>query len=882
MTPLPVATVLGLFTASGMCALIYQLVWTRWLGLLLGNFATATATVVAVFMAGLAIGNAISGKFIGGKSPRESLRIYSILEGGLALFAAISPLLLTTSSALYPFISSMPSTPFLRAMVCALILLPPTILMGATLPSLVQALSAAAPRALGPLYALNTVGGAIGPLLAAFLLLPALGMRLTVWMISLLNFAVAIKAFHIAKIAPALADAVGGESSPGGISNQSPWPAWVPLAFAAASGFVALAFEIALTRLFVLIITGGSVYGFAIILSAYLFGLALGAALLRRWPPRGARNALLAFAGAQAIAWLFALTTPFWDIVPSLLVHIWWIPMPFPVISALNFLTILVLLLVLTTSSGYALPALSAVLPSSSGATIGRLFAANTVGAVFGSLTTGFLLLPQWGLANTVLFIGGIALASAAAAGALAMRERRLMILVALPFLAALPFLLPKPDQSVLNAGMYNRPTGFSPEFPQAGANPVESAHRLGHIIYERDSLTARIAVRAISPTEMSFIVNGKPDGSTNRVDMYTQIFTAHIPALTHPNPKRVLVIGLGTGTTSGCLTLHPGISEIHVAEIEPAQIEVADIFHQHNYNVLRNRRVTIHLDDARHYLATDKTKYDIIASEPSNLFVSGMVNLFTAEFYQMVKSHLNPGGIFFQWVHYYRVRPEDLPGMVATVQTAFPNVMFLVHEYGDAFIMARQEDLEIDMEQWNRRINAPMIASDLNRVGISPPMRILSFMLWGPKDSRLFAKTGKICTDDNPYYEFTSPQVRYIPSDVAALRVKLQSFMPLEPLPLHRDSIKSRTELGEMALDRGSLMRSMTEFAQALKLNPDSVSLAMKCAYIQWDLLSQGDAATTTLENLLKIHPDNQEAKRKLKEIKSGQRLYSKIPPPQ
>ena len=878
MTPLPIPAVLALFTVSGMCALIYQLVWTRWLGLLLGNFATASATVVAVFMAGLAIGNTISGKFMRGKSPRESLRFYAILEGALSLLAALSPLLLTTTSPLYPVIASLSPTPFFRAMVCAVLILPPTILMGATLPSLVQALSAAAPRALGPLYALNTVGGAIGPLLAAFILMPALGMSLTVWAISALNIAVAVMAYRLAKAAPAVADSVEPDTATNSPSEHQPWPAWTPYAFAAASGFVALAFEIALTRLFVLTITGGSVYGFAIILSAYLFGLALGAALLRKWPPRDARSALIAFAVAQAIAWIFALTTPFWDILPPLLVHIWWKPMPFYILTAFNFLTVLILLLILTTSSGYALPALAAAIPGASSASIGRLFAANTIGAVFGSLGCGFLLLPSWGLANSLLFIGGVALVSAAASGAMALRKYRLAILVATPFLVALPFALPKPDTSILNAGMYNRPTGFQADAPQGAATPGEAARRLGRIIYEKDSLTARIAVRAVSANEMSFIVNGKPDGSTNRVDMYTQIFMGHIPALTHPNPRRALIIGLGTGTTTGSMTLHPGIQEIHVAEIEPAQIDVADIFRSHNYDAIHNPRVTIHLDDARHFLATDKTKYDIIVSEPSNLFVSGMVNLFTAEFYKSVKEHLNPGGVFFQWIHYYRVAPDDLPGMVATVHTAFPEVMFWLHEYGDAFLLAKQEDLTINLKQWKERLSTPEISRDLARVGVTPPIQLLSFLTWGPRDSERFSAGAKICTDDNPYYEFTTPRVRYQPADVANLRMKFQLFGPLEPLPLVPDTLKNRTEIADIELDRGNLLRALTEYQRAWSLDPGSSNLGMKCAYIQWDLLYQADAATATLKTLLKRNPGDSAAHKKLREVATGQR-YSIAP---
>jgi len=881
MNPQTIRIVLGLFTASGMCALIYQLVWTRWLGLILGNFATATATVVAIFMAGLALGNMLSGKYSSRLGPRRALGLYAYLEGGLALLAALSPLFFATSSALYPALAAISSLPALRALVCAALILPPTILMGATLPALVRALSASAPRALGPLYALNTLGGALGPLLAAFLLMPALGLTLTVWTAAALNLAVALVA---RKLTAAGADGAGSErDGPLAQDDGAGWPVSVPFALAAASGFVALSFEIGLTRLFVLTITGGSVYGFAIILSSFLLGLALGAALLRKFPPRNAAGALLAFAAAEGVAWLFSITTPFWDMLPPLLVRVWWTPIPFGVVTIFNFVVVVALLLVLTTSSGYALPALAAALRRPGPASIGRLFAANTVGGVFGSLTAGFILLPFQGLNTALLITGAVALAVAVAAAALASPRWRIPALVAAPFLLALPFFLPKPDESILNAGMYNRPHGFRPGAPgSSGANPVDAAHKLGRIIYEKDSLTARITVRAVSPMEMSFIVNGKPDGSTNRVDMYTQIFMGHLAALTHPDPKRALVIGLGTGTTTGCLTLHRSITEIHVAEIEPAQIEVAEIFHDHNYNAIRNPRVTIHLDDARHYLLTDSSKYDLIVSEPSNLFVSGMTNLFTAEFYRMVRSHLNPGGVFLQWVHYYRVRPEDLRGMMATYLAVFPHVMFWVHEYGDGFLLAKQEDFAVDYDGWKRRLDAPELTGDLRRVGISPPIGLLGFALWGPADVERYARGAKVCTDDNPYFEFTTPRIRYIPSDVSDLRIRMQLYGPLDPLPLVRESSRIRAGLGEMFLERGSLARAFAEYRRAIALDPSSIGLALKIAYIQWDLLSLKEEAEETLLILLKRQPSNAEALKKLREVRAGRPPLTAVPGPE
>lgn len=837
--------IFALFTLSGMCALIYELVWTRWLGLLVGNFPTAAATVIAVFMAGLALGNWIAGPIAAKRSPAGALKLYAMLEGGLAVLAALSVVVFSSSSPWFPWLAAASDQPLVRALICFALLLPPTILMGGTFPALVRTLSATAPRALGAVYAFNTLGGAAGPLLAAFVLMPGFGITATLWVACAINASVAAAAYAVSRRIPPEASSLESEvSSPPkqeAAATPSPrgaeLPAWVPYLLAGFSGFLALGFEIALTRMFVLTITGGSVYGFAVILSSYLIGIAAGAALVRRWPPRDSSAALFAFAVAQGIVWLFALTTPFWDLMPVLLVRVWWAKPPFALLMLLDFAVILSMTLVLTTAFGYTLPALSAALPRATSATIGRLFAANTLGAVAGPIVTAFVLLRYRGLTETFLILGLLALAAATTAAAVSRPRHRIEILIPAPFLVAISILIVlffPPDISVLNAGMYNRPHGFQPGREQGGVTPVEAAYRLGKIIYQKDSLTARVSVRAVSPEAMSFVVNGKPDGSTSLVDMYTQIFMGHIPLLTHPDPRKVLVIGLGTGTTTGCMTLHDELQVIHVAEIEPAQIDVARIFGQHNYRAVDHHKVRIHLDDARHFLLVNDETYDVIVSEPSNLWVSGMVNLFTREFYASVSEHLGPEGVFFQWIHYYRVADEDVKGMFRTFQSVFPHATLWIHQFGDAFLMARKDGMAIDFEDWVRRLDRPVYERDLKRIQISPPIEMLSFYLFGPGDLERFSEGGRICTDDFPYLEFTSPRVRYVASKVQAMRTGMQIYGPVDPVPLARETAAVRVKLGDMFLARGSIARAKAEYSQAVRLDPRPAGARKKLARME------------------------------------------------
>jgi spermidine synthase len=835
--------VLALFTLSGLCGLVYQLIWTRWLGLLVGNFATATTTVVATFMGGLALGNALFGRVAARKDEAGALRLYAILEGILAVLAALSPLLLTTWSPLYAPIARACASPILRSLVCAVFLLPPTVMMGGTLPALVQALSASAPAALGPLYALNTVGGAVGPLLAGFFLMPALGFRATLWSIAGLNMAIAIAAFVLSGRMAARAEPRPGpreeQPSPEPAPDGPPMPDWLPYVLAGFSGLISLSFEIAMTRMFVLTVTGGSVYGFSIILSAFLVGLALGAWLVKRWGPKRPSGALMAFAAAQGLAWLFALSTPFWDLLPPILVRMWWIPMDFGTLMAADYAIVLVLLLILTTASGFNLPALAAGLKGRGAERVGRLFAANTLGSVIGPVLTGFVLLPGLGLHRTLLLLGALALVAAGGALAAARPRHLLAMLVPLPFMLVLTFVLPEPDISIMNSGMYNRPEAFR----DRETDPATAAARMGRVIYQKDGWTGRISVRANSALEMSFIVNGKPDGSSNMADMYTQAGSAHIAALTHPSPRRVLVVGLGTGITAGCFTLYPEIREIHVAEIEPAQVDVARIFSMHNYRALDEPRVTIHLDDARHYLVRDDTKYDIIVSEPSNLFVSGMVNLFTREFYELVKTRLNPGGVFLQWVHYYQASPLDFRGLLATCVSVFPGSALWLHQYGDSLFIYRDGGASIEWNEWRRRLAAPPVAADLRRLGLDPPEELLSFFLWGPSDLARYAGNAPLVTDDDPWPEFTTPRVRFSPSEADTMYSTIRAWGPLDPAPIGGENAEIRLILGDMFMEKSCATRAMAEYRRAAELSPGSTGARDRIRRLERLMRGEGTA---------------------------------------
>ena len=905
----------ALFFLSGFCSLVYQMVWARWLGLVLGNFGIATAIVVATFMCGLAAGNAVFGRYAARRGARGGLLLYAVLEGGVALMAACSPLVFSSSFSVYAFLAGSFPAPLARAAICAAFLLPPTVLMGGTLPAVVKALTATAPAVLGPLYALNTVGGALGPLVSAFVLMPVLGMRVTVWIAAAVNMGLAFLAFRAARgeqsspcaseagarrasLAPALAGDGPREAGPTPAVSAG-HPVFLPYAFAAFGGFLALAFEITLTRLMVLVVTDSSVYGFAIVLSAFLAGIALGACLLRRWPVVTAAGAFLAFSVAMAAAWLFSLTTPFWDMLPAALLRLWWLHLPLPVHLAATYVVVFVLLVALASASGYALPALAAALGHSdakavdgcakavdgfggrqaslaaggrrvspaAGAGIGWLFAANTLGGAAGALLAGSVLMPRLGV-NAVLLWLGAAAAFACAIGAVFARPLPgRYFLFPVPLLAAGALLLPRFDPNVMHAGVQLCPDEYKPGPLMAGTSLAERTHLKGAIEYAADGTSGSVAVYRRDEDDLTFTINGKPDGSTEKGDMINQILSAHLPLLMHGAPSRVLLIGLGSGITGGSLLLHDGVGTVDIVEIEPRMFSVAECFSRQNNGVLSSPRVRIHWDDARHFLGSGREKYDVIISEPSNLFVSGMVNLFTREFYRTVRGKLADRGVFFQWIHCYQMDVATILGLLNTVRAEFPYATYWVNSDGDSYVIAGPAPLTVDADSWVARLGNPGLKADLGLIGIGDPWEIFSSFLWGAADVERHAAGGRICEDDNPYPEFSTPFMKK--SRVQTMRNvwKLGSCYPLDPMPLVRETAGIRTRLGDVFLGAGRFNRAGAEYARALEREPGSATAAYGAAYCD-SAVGRKKAARAALLNLLARNPGHKKARVLLDEI--------------
>ena len=750
----------ALFFFSGVFALIYEVAWVRACSLHFGSTTVAIATVVALFMAGLALGAGLAGAFA--KRIRTPLLAYGILEAILGLFALVSLKVIELCSALFLKLGPAVIDDFnvitaLRIGLVGAALLIPTICMGATLPILtllVSARSETPGRHTGLLYAVNTVGACFGCALCGCALLPAFGLAQTVKATAFVNLAAAVLAIACRGAA---ADPARGSTPE---SAQS-----VPRrlqAFAFICGLAALICEVAWTRVSVLLI-GGSIYAFSIVLTIFLAGLGVGGYIASLFPfrsPERSRVFLGSIAVAAAAA--IALSTRTFPHLGELFIYLFdpndknyetYFRNQVAVVSVILLLPSILL--------GAILPcALRLVVThaDSSARNVARLYTWNTAGSILGSLVCGLILIPVVGL-QTALWIAQLLLCAAAfiafegfASGAGKRSATTARAGALCLFAASLFAITPRWDQQLMTSGVAN----YVSSFKNQGVTSLKTyLSNQEELLFYRDGVTATVTVLRDkqSPNHDLYIsTNGKIDGSSH-FDMPTQRLLAHFPLLLHPAPKRVCVIGLGTGTSAGSAALYP-VDRVDVAEIERAMVEGARFFKNENHSVHDNPKVTIRVTDGRFHVAVMPNMYDVIMSEPSNPWLAGAADLFTVDFFAQASTSLRPGGIFAQWIHMYNLQPESLRIAVRSFQQVFPYVFIgITVPATDIVLLGTSQPLKLNAAQIAERMQIPAIADDLSdpRVNVQTPAQLLSRIWLSPQDVQRLAGVGLLHTDNQP-----------------------------------------------------------------------------------------------------------------------------------
>jgi spermidine synthase len=842
-----------IFAASGAAALIYEVTWTRLLTLQVGHGVAAASTVLAAFMGGLAIGSALGGRIGARMEAVAALRLYAALEIVIAVLALVLPFEL---GALDPLLASAYAdgaggTPFgvLRFLASLLLLTVPAAAMGATFPVasrwFVQGAGVAA-RDAGTLYAANTIGAAAGALVAGFVLLPFMGLYGATWVAVALNAAAAIGAFVLSTRQQPLIQIDGGmlsssEGSPvvsdrkraGGkkrpatsaaaparATREAPSPALAAIALG-ISGFASLTLQVVWTRLLALIL-GPTTYAFSIIVSVFIAGLAVGAAVSSRLASRVRRPlvalsvcltlsvGLASAAAAMVDQGLLAIA----DVVTQPNVT-------FRDVLVRQGLLSLALLAPMTIAFGAAFPFAVAAATRSDrtvATDLGLIYAVNTAGAIGGALMAGFVFIPAAGLHGTlqiVTIVGALGAMALLLSPRAAGRSRLVAAGGAIAVLA-LGVFLPQWDRLLLSSGAY--------KYAAVLQGPdVRTALTAGELLYYREGASATVAVRRVAGTT-SLAIDGKVDAS-NAGDMLTQRLLAHVPLLLHDNPRKVAILGLGSGVTLGSALTHP-IERADVLEISREVVEASRFFDAENHRATSNPRTRMIVGDGRTHLVLTREQYDVIVSEPSNPWMAGIASLFTREFFQAAKERLAPGGVLCQWAHTYDISTRDLQSIVATFVSVFPNgTLWLVGD-GDVLLIGSNGPVEPKLEGVARAFARPGVSDDLGSVGVQSPSQILSlFVADGPRLAE-WSAGATIQSDNRAALEFSGPQSIFGPSDADnahLLRVLADSATPPRAVAEAQRAASAATyrDRGWMLLQADAFRPAYDDFVRAVELDP-------------------------------------------------------------
>lgn len=757
--------VAGLLLASGACALVYQVAWLRMLRLVFGYSTAASAAVLAIFMGGLGVG----GVRLGRRADRvaDPLRLYALLELGIAAAAAPTPFLVDGVQRLYAMsggsaLLGIAGATVIRLAMAAAVLALPTYWMGGTLSAAARAVESASGgrKRTALLYGANTIGAVCGVVLANFLLLERLGTRATLRAAVVANVGLALVALLVSRRQRSQVGVAVASAMP-------PPPAALPRQFvsaaAALAGFAFLLMEITWYRMLSPLL-GGSTYTFGLILAMALFGIGTGGIAYALVPttsrPASAGRlavvsaaealfAIVPFALGDRIALLAILLQPLSAGGFAALVGGW------SVIAAIVVLPMAIV-------SGYQFPlliGLAGTRVDKVGTEVGRVYAFNTAGAIAGSLAGGFGLLPMLGASGVWRGVAVALAVLALAATWISLRRgepKRSSVLASMLLLAAAVGCFAVGPTAVwrhspIGAGV-TRSFGGSPNELQYFLNNVRRSLR-----WETDGVESSVARTDVNG--ISLMMNGKSDGNVV-ADASTMIMSGMLPALFHDEPRRALVIGMGLGMTAGWLAHVPSIERVDVVELEPAVVRLVREAAPSNRDVLENPKVRIVIEDAREHLLATRERYDIIASEPSNPYRAGVASLFTVEFYRAARAALNPGGLFAQWVQAYAVEAATIRTVYATVGTVFPAIDSWEVQLGnDLLLLASRQPLRHDLARLAQRLEADPFREAVHRGwGVEGIEGLYTGFVAGPqmaRDIRAAARSVRLNTDDATVIEF-------------------------------------------------------------------------------------------------------------------------------
>ena len=722
------AVLLGLFVGSGCSALIYEIVWLQQLGLVLGATSVSLAILLTSFMGGMCLGSLALPKIV--SASRHPLRVYAVLELLIGVCGLVILWAMPFVSSVYCSVALPGSGDLLaRALFALTLLLPPTILMGATLPAVARWVRASREglSSLGFFYGANTFGAVLGSLLAGLCLLPFFDVVVATCVAAAINLCVAVGAWMLARCG----EASGVPSGPRQIADQdpiefvggltpprSPRSASTPYFVIGLSGLTALGAEVVWTRWLGLLF-GPTTYTFSILLAVFLFGLGVGS-WGGAWIARRVRSVGVALAVSQLLlmaaipfgAFMIVSVLPYWlhdrSVSQSLLARM-----------SLDVIRALAAFLPATLLWGASFPLAVATVADDrrdSASLVGGLYSANTLGAIVGTLIVSLFAVPM---------VNG---------------QFAQQLLTVCAGLSGIVMLLSCSRRDLSSVGLAAcacfAAVAFVPEVPKgllAHGRVVWLWPTIREYFFVGEGLDSPVVVAESAEGFRCFHVAGKVEATNSPSDMRTQRLLGHLPAMVHPEPRTVLVVGCGSGMTTGAFLLHPTIERIVLCEMESNVIHTArKYFAKENEGVLDDPRLEIVIDDARHFLATTKDKFDIITADPIHPWVRGAASLYTSEFYELCRSSLTPNGVVTQWVPLYESNPAAVKCEMATFLKAFPRSSLwsgqnLATGY-DLVVVGTIGDQEISPRTMTQRLRSnPRLQQSLIEIGLPDSDALLS-----------------------------------------------------------------------------------------------------------------------------------------------------------
>ncbi len=770
--------------ATGAAGLIFQVTWQKYVSRLLGSDSIATAIILGTFLGGLSLGYYLCGKF----STRitNHFKAYALLEGIIGVWCLSFPTIFhMVESLTHSWSFDPPFLIIIQGVGCAAVLMGiPTICMGGTIPFLTRGISrnvAEATHIHANVYAINTAGAFLGTLVAGFYLIPTHGLPVTIMGTAFLNLSACVIVYLLATVihpvaSREIAEDTGPEMIAGGTSALPRFPAWSLYSIAFLSGFYVMTLENVLIRI-TNISVGSSSYSFSLIVAVFILAIALGSYVVGRFHqiPRQVLfiNQLLITLSLLLI-YLSLDTWPYWA-------HLLRIAFQSNIVGFWGyycgvFFALTAVLLLPVAFMGATIPLAFHELKRDLhhvGTHSGMVFSWNTLGNLTGSLIGGIVFYYVLNNARVFLVATVLAACSTCLAGWYVSKK----YVLPAGFLALTIFLItiftPFYNQQHFVVGTFFARTPFSYSL----SHPKYFFKRLAGdniLKFYKDGPTCTVAVLE-SPKVLDFehnpmtiMVNGKSD-STTIGDMYTIKLLAHIPALLAESRKDVMVIGLGTGVTAGELTLYPDVEHIDIAEISPSVVEALPLFQKFTHGLQNDPRAQIHIGDAFRILGRSDKQWDIIISEPSNPWVTGVDLLFSREFYKLVKEHLTENGILVQWTHVYAASPFMLGMVVNTLQQEFMYCRGFMSNLGDIVIIAtntRFSPKDLQKAEELLRSNESVKAS-LDMINMGSLESILIRELWPPSYVTDHFSDHGFQTMDNPRLHYIAGKDYFIGENI-------------------------------------------------------------------------------------------------------------------